>query len=221
MKLKHLTRPLEIKAVNSEGTFEGYGSVFNVVDSYREIVLPGAFKETIAEHRKNNTAPALLWQHKADEPIGRYTHFEEDGRGLYMRGELFIDANVPLADKAYTLLQRKAVSGLSIGFSVPEGGEEYDQEGGVWNLTKLKLWETSIVTFPSNQDAQVTAVRAAGALEDIREFEQFLRDAGLSRTQAKALLSGGFNALNQKRDVEELGDVAFIQDIIQRMRFSL
>lgn len=39
----------DIKAVNDDGLFSGYGSVFDVVDSYNEVVAPGAFLESIEE----------------------------------------------------------------------------------------------------------------------------------------------------------------------------
>lgn len=209
MKMKRITRPLRLKGIEENGSFEGYGSVFNVADSYKEVVLPGAFNDSIARFKESGGSPALLWQHQPHEPIGRFLEFSEDGHGLFLKGELFINDNVPMADKAYTLMRKGAVTGLSIGFSVPDGGEHYDQEKGLWMLSKIDLWETSVVTFPANQSAQVTAIRADEAIGNIREFEAFLRDAGLSKTQAKALLSGGYSAI-QKRDVDEDGEIEAI-----------
>ena len=51
MKLKHLDFPFEVKTVEEDGTFTGYGSVFGVKDSYDEIVAPGAFAESLAAHK--------------------------------------------------------------------------------------------------------------------------------------------------------------------------
>lgn len=54
---------LEVKALTDEGTFEGYGSVFNNVDSYGERVAAGAFAKSLAQHAKAGTSPLMLWQH--------------------------------------------------------------------------------------------------------------------------------------------------------------
>lgn len=218
MKMKHLTRPLEVKAIGDDGTFEGYGSVFNVVDSYRDIVLPGAFKESLAEHKKNGTSPALLWQHNSRQPMGVWKDMEEDDHGLKMSGQLALGTQQ--GKEAYELLKMGAVKGLSIGFSVPKGGEEHDEEKNIWKLIKINLWETSVVTFPANQSAQVTAVRAAldeGVLPDVREFEQFLtRDAGFTRSQAQAVINEGYKSLI-KRDADS-ECVASIKHLIDNMR---
>ena len=46
----------EIKAVEKDGFFSGYGSVFGVVDSYREIVAPGAFAASLAARSAKDEA---------------------------------------------------------------------------------------------------------------------------------------------------------------------
>lgn len=195
--MKHLTRPLEVKSVNDDGSFEGYGSVFGTLDSYRDVVHKGAFVESIKQHRDAGTSPALLWQHDAQTPIGVWKEMDEDDHGLYMKGQLALETQK--GKEAYALLKMKAVRGLSIGFSVPKGGEEYDSKSEINNIKQVNLWETSVVTFPANRDAQVTAVKAAldnGVFPDVREFEQFLtRDAGFTRSQARIILNEGYKAL--------------------------
>ena len=47
--------PFKIKAVSEDGLFSGYGSVFGVIDSYKEVVAPGAFAESLSQR-----TPALL-----------------------------------------------------------------------------------------------------------------------------------------------------------------
>ncbi|MEO1035220.1 MAG: HK97 family phage prohead protease [Pseudomonadota bacterium] len=201
MKMKHLACPLDVKAVTEEGEFEGYGSVFGTLDSYGERVAAGAFADTLAKHKEAGTMPALLWQHNPSQPIGRYTEMREDKRGLFVKGQ--IATSTALGRDAYELLKMDAVGGLSIGF-IPKG-EEVEDDGTI-TLTKIDLWETSIVTFPANPDAQIDAVRARVAAGDVptkRDTEQLLRDAGFSRQQAKALLSAGYAGL-ETRDAQEL-----------------
>lgn len=190
--------PLRIKELGEDGSFSGYGNVFDVVDSYRDVVHKGAFKKSLAEHEKNGTMPKLLWQHDASEPIGVYTLMKEDDRGLYVEGKLALDSNVPLADKAHALLKMKAIDGLSIGFSVPAGGESYNKEKDVFDIKEIDLWETSIVTFAANPQSTVLEVRQAFDARGIpnkRELERFLRDAGFPAHNAKQLISGGYSAL--------------------------
>ena len=78
----------EIKAVSESGTFSGYGSVFGVKDSYGDIVVPGAFTDSLADHKGKNRLPAMLWQHRSAEPIGVYTAMHEDSIGLQVEGQL-------------------------------------------------------------------------------------------------------------------------------------
>ncbi len=204
MKRRYAVRPLEIKAADDEGKFSGYGSVFDVIDSYHDIIVPGAFEQTIEEHKKAGTAPALLWQHQSDKPIGVWEKFSEDETGLLMEGQLLMD--VQLAKEAKSLIKAKAVRGLSIGFTVPKGGEEYDKERNVWIIKQVNLWETSIVTFPANKDAQIQEVKhliESGQFPSIREFERYLmHDAGFSRSQARTVLNDGYKSL-LKHDAED------------------
>jgi len=201
MHYKTLNRQLQIKAVEETGRFTGYGSVFGNVDLHKDVILPGAFAESLDAHRKKGTMPAMLWQHSMRDVVGLYDDMKEDDRGLYLSGELFINANIPEADKAYTLMSRKAVTGMSIGFNIPKGGETYDKDADVWEISKIDLVEVSIVTYPANPEAQIATVKAA--LENPREFERLLRDAGLTSLQAKRLMSGGYDAL-LKRDAGEV-----------------
>ena len=73
-------------------------------------------------------------------------------------------------------------------------------------LKKLDLWEVSLVTFPANDSARVQTVKSIEQIESLQDAERHLRDAGMSRTEAKAFLSR-LKGLGQ-RDAEE--DVSVI-----------
>ena len=118
----YLDVPFEVKAVSDDGLFSGYGSVFGVLDSYKEVVAPGAFSESL-----QGRMPALLWQHRAGEPIGVYTAVREDAVGLYVEGKLAL--KTARGAEAYELLKMRALSGLSIGFVTRE--DSYDKVAGV------------------------------------------------------------------------------------------
>ncbi|EFU7118624.1 phage major capsid protein [Escherichia coli] len=97
---QRLDVPLSLKSVSDSGEFEGYGSVFGVKDSHDDVVMSGAFAASLRAWSDRKALPALLWQHRMDEPIGVYTEMKEDDVGLYVRGRLLIDDD-PLAKRAH------------------------------------------------------------------------------------------------------------------------
>lgn len=205
MDIKYIERPLQIKAVQEDGVFEGYGSVFGNVDSYKEIVAPGAFAESLASWKSAGRLPPVLWQHRSGEPVGPHLDMEEQPVGLWIKGQLLVD-DVQRAKEARALMKAKAVNGLSIGFVTRE--DSYDRVTGIRTLKKVDLWEVSIVTFPANPSAQISSVKSAiDAIETVRDAESFLRDVGrLSNAQAAAFISR-FKSLSGQRESDELGDL--------------
>lgn len=185
MDRKSIDVGFQVKALSDDGMIEGYGSVFGVRDSYSDIVAAGAFKASLAAHKAAGTMPALLWQHRSDEPIGVWTSMVEDQKGLAVVGQLAMDTT--RGREAHALLKMRAINGLSIGFYSKEW--KYDTENDVRTLTEVDLWETSLVTFPANSAARVTAVKSIEALESLREVEMMLRDRGFSKTEAVALVA--------------------------------
>jgi HK97 family phage prohead protease len=198
MAVKHKQFAFKADAVNEDGTFTGYGSVFGNVDSYREIVAPGAFAESLKAIKASGDPLPALWQHRSGEPIGGYDLLEEDSRGLKVSGWLLKD-EIPRAAEAYALMKRRVVKGLSIGYYVLE--DSWNEKDRIRTLTKLELVEISIVTFPANAEAQVDSVKSfeqmikAGNLPTLPEFEDFLRESGFSKTQATAIAGHGLKSL--------------------------
>lgn len=175
----------EVKAISETGAFEGYGSVFGVKDSYDEVVASGAFVESLEIKKASGKMPAMLWQHRSDEPIGVYTGMAEDGIGLKVSGQLAL--KTARGAEAYELLQMKAISGLSIGFVSLE--DTFDRVTGIRTLEKIDLWEVSLVTFPANDAARVHGVKGIELIEDLKSAEKCLRDAGMSRREAVAFIA--------------------------------
>jgi HK97 family phage prohead protease len=192
----------ELKSISDDGTFEGYGSVFGVKDSYDEIVAPGAFADSLANHSSAGTMPALLWQHRSGEPIGVYTGMTEDNIGLKLSGRLAL--KTARGAEAHELLKMKAISGLSIGFVTRE--DSYDRVSGIRTLKKVDLWEVSLVTFPANDAARVQGVKSIDAIENLRDAERHLRESGLSRAEAVAFI-GRLKSLWQSDSVDEMQEL--------------
>lgn len=194
--------PLQIKSVDDAGEFSGYGSVFGVEDSYGDVVVRGAFEQSLSEYAEKGRLPSMLWQHRMDEPIGVYTKMSEDDNGLYVEGRLLVDDD-PQAKRAHAHMKAGSLSGLSIGYTLPDGWE-YDSEKDVFILRQIDLWEVSLVTFPANDEARVQDVKAAlshGETPPPNKVERLLRDAGFSRRQAKQIMASGYKAL-VPRDAE-------------------
>lgn len=202
----------EFKATGDDGTVEGYGSVFDVEDSYGDIIKPGAYKATLAAHKANNSMPAMLWQHNSDEPIGVWTEMVEDEKGLRVKGQLLL--TTVRGREAYELLKIGALKGMSIGFMA----KDWSYQDELRILTAIDLWELSIVTFPANQKATVTGVKSADALT-ARNAEQILRDAGFSKADATAFVSRVMKLGEERRDAAQ--STAKALDAAQRLLKSL
>lgn len=214
MQTKTRDFAFELKSLNEDGTFEGYGSVFGVKDSYDEIVAAGAFADSIATHKAAGTMPALLWQHRAREPIGIYASMDEDNIGLKLSGRLAL--KTVRGAEAYELLKMKAISGLSIGFVTRE--DSYDRLTGIRTLKKVDLWEVSLVTFPANEAARVQGVKSIETIENLRDAERHLRDSGMSRAEAVAFIAR-VKCLGQSDS--DGGDMQQIAEALKRRGASL
>jgi uncharacterized protein len=185
METKHLDCRFDVKAVGDDGVIEGYGSVFDVRDSYSDIVVKGAFAASIKAHRENKSMPAMLWQHDTSTVLGVWTEMSEDTNGLKLKGKLALDT--VKGKEAHTLLKMGALNGLSIGFMTKQS--EYDEKSQIRKLTEVELWETSIVTFGANPKARVTHVKSADEMQTPKDAEQILRDSGFSKADATTFVS--------------------------------
>jgi uncharacterized protein len=193
---------LSLRATGDEGMIEGFGSVFGQEDSYGDVVVPGAFASSLAEHRAANTMPAMLWQHRQDMPIGVWESMDEDQRGLRVKGRLAMD--VAQAREAFALVKAGAISGLSIGFVTKE--DDYDAKTNIRTVREVDLWEVSLVTFPAVKSARVTRIKAAAVDEILKpsDAERWLRDAtnDVSKSQATAFVSRLLRMGAERRDAE-------------------
>lgn len=147
--------PEPLNAVDADGVFEGYASLFGAADLGKDVVMPGAFSNSL--RRRGVRDVRLLWQHDPGQPIGRWLVIAEDRRGLRVRGKL--NLAVERAREIQALMREGAVDGLSIGFRVERVRAE--RPTGLRRLEKLDLWEISVVTFPMLPDARVETVKNA------------------------------------------------------------
>lgn len=183
-------------AKNDTGAFSGYASVFGGVDSYRDTIMPGAYKSVIERIQAGAARmPKMFINHKSYElPVGKWLSMEEDDKGLFMFGEL-----TPGMDEAKTVkaaMQHGTIDGLSIGYGLNRDDVEMvEKDDGVVRIIKnvSELYEISIVTYPADDAARVDLSSVKSALdqvESIKDFEDFLREAGgFSKSLATATAS--------------------------------
>lgn len=215
MTLKTKDISFKAEAVKDDGFFSGYCNVFDVEDSYGDVVRKGAFIESINDWQAKGKMPPVLWQHNRSEVIGVWTKLFEDDHGLYGEGRLLIN-DVAKAKEAHALLKHGAIDGLSIGYYTKE--YSYDVENEIYNLLKLDLREVSIVTFPANTDSTIDNVKFnKEQLPSLPEFEKFLREAGFSKSQATAIAGHGLRPLLQG-EPDSKDDTAEILAILQSIQ---
>lgn len=159
--LKNTSRLFRASAVldgykaEDDGTVIGYASTFGgEPDSHGDIIAPGAFAKSLARHKAAGTMPALLWSHKQDQPIGKWTAMREDAHGLLAEGS--INLLTGAGRDAWEHLKAGDADGFSIGYRIPAGGEEFQRDGSTL-LKEIDLYEVSVVVLPSNRSARVGA----------------------------------------------------------------
>jgi len=189
-------RPLEIKELTEQGIFTGYGSTFGgKPDSYGDIVVQGAFADTIRKNGRFGNGIKLPVHHDYERPAGRYVELAENKKGLKLVGELAL--NTQDGKETFEFMKLGILNSLSIGWErlkidsegieVPfEDAIEYDDKKGIRYLKKIDLWEISPVLFPANPRADITTVKCAiEEAKTVRELEKALKEAGLSNNAAK------------------------------------
>ena len=170
------TRSLAFESVKAEGdgsTFEGRASVYGVLDSYNEIVAPGAFEKTVGSFLKRGK---ILSQHRT--LIGKPTMCREERTCLMIGGKISDTAE---GRDCRTLLKDEVIQSLSIGFRTlasvplmnpkevadywakigysPSPDEVERSKYGARVLTEIDLMEVSLVSFPANTACDITSVK--------------------------------------------------------------
>jgi len=179
--IQHKSFVLKLDDLDSQGTIRGYASTFGNIDYGNDVVDKGAFKKSI---RESKGVWPILANHDPSKLIGWNMRAEEDDNGLFVEGKL--DLNVQEAREKWSLTKTAfelgAKMGLSIGYMVIKG--EPDREKPmVRRLKELKLFEYSIVTFPMNVEAMITAAKSVGAIDRTQFLLRQLEEQGIPREE--------------------------------------
>ena len=145
-------------------TFSGYAAVFNSDSEplpFIERIAPGAFAKSLKSRNNirmymNHDSSLLLATTRA-----KTLRLQEDSKGL------LVDADLPdttVGRDLSVLMQRKDVDSMSFGFTVPQGGDRWSDDGSRRELKQIRLFEVSVVTgFPAYA-ATSASVRSFDAL---------------------------------------------------------
>jgi len=187
----------ELKSLDEDGTFQGLGAVYGNVDEGFDILDEGALTKSISEQKERGKMPKMLLQHNPAHIIGKWTSMESTADGLLVKGKLF--SEIPRAKEAYLLLKEGELDGLSIGYRTKDYTYEKSQSASsaIRRIKEAELFEVSVVTFPMNTEARISAVKQ---ISDIREIERILRDAGVPNSFAKLIATHGYKEAKQILD---------------------
>lgn len=177
-ELKFLNIPFEVKAdSDNELIIEGHGAVKGNIDSYKDVIVDGAFKKTIKEQ---GDRIAFCYQHDIYNPIGKIIEIKEDSKGLWLRVKIS-DAENDIKTK----IKEGILKEMSIGYSVIDM-KRGEQDGEDVNLlTEIKLYEVSLVTLAANPLAIIEGMKAEGQTnKDVIEAE-FDRLINIERQKEK------------------------------------
>lgn len=176
-----------------DGQFEAYASVFGNVDSYGDVVVQGAFADSLKEWDTSGLSLPVLWGHNMQDPdynIGHVVEASEDEHGLKVRAEL--DLESPKAAQVYRLLKAGRVSQMSFAFDVLDAAMAERDGDDVYELRELKLYEVSVVPIGANQETEVLAVKGMA-----EQMTAAVRDGRELPTKTIAALRGVRDAIDQ------------------------
>lgn len=143
------------------GVVRGYASTFGNIDRFDDVIVEGAFTETIKNFKDRDRMIRMLWMHQSDEIIGGYPADKayEDKKGLFVEGHINLDTI--RGSEAYALAKQGVMVDFSIGFRIIEATiDKFDGEE-IRMITALELFEISLVGEPMNPEAQITQVKAS------------------------------------------------------------
>lgn len=193
IEIRNTPANFEIREDGDGMTFEGYAAVFNSDSAplpFIERIAPGAFSRSLKRGRNDIK---LLWNHETGEVLGSTRAgtltLEEDAVGLKVKASL---PETTTGRDASILLKRGDIDSMSFGFSVPQGGDDWSEDGRTRTLRSVRLHEVSIVAFPAYAaTAGTTSVRGLDKVAERAEVDtEALADAVLKLEEGVELTAG-------------------------------
>ena len=193
LETRQITADLEVRETGEGMFLEGYAARFNEFSEplpFREKIAPGAFKRSL----QSRNDVKLLWNHDSSMVLGSTRsgtlRLYEDSQGLRVEAQL---PDTQAGRDARTLIQRGDVTGFSFGFTVPQGGDSWNEDGSERTLNSVRLFEVSTgVAFPAYPTTNGTAtVRGLAAVAVRAEIDpDALADAVLKIENGEEISAG-------------------------------
>ena len=206
--------PLEIKKFDEDEdgknyTFEGYAAVFNNKDYGDDIVIKGAFVDSLATPHKVK----ILWHHDKSIPVGVPTSIYEDDNGLFVKGimpkdDIFVKERV---------MPQMRIGSLELSFGYKILDKEFD-DNGTRIIKKAFVFEISLVSIGMNNKAQIIKYKSfeMNDLKELneRDMEEMFKNGFKASTKVSKMLVSLIKAEAQ-RDVDAPNerDAQMIQDM--------
>lgn len=205
--------PAKVKAAGEgdgleDGQFEAIVSVFGNVDSYGDMVVKGAFEDTLAEWEKRGDPIPVYYSHRMDDPdynIGTVLEAKETDAGLWVKGQLRLEATTSKAPQVHRMLMDRSLTQFSFAYDIDEAGAVTKDDEDYFELRRLTLYEVGPTPIGANQETELLgvkhaaeqAVRIARAvkhgrmdLSTLRQAKASLDAAGAQLTDVLAALAG-------------------------------
>lgn len=171
---------MEVKDVDvKEGVVSGYFSAFGMVDSDGDIMMPGAFKRSIADWGpKGKGRIKHLLNHDPSKPLGKVIELEEDGYGLKYVSKVGTHS---LGKDFVKMVESGLIAEHSIGFKTLR-----EQKSGDANqIHEVMLFEgSSLTAWGANENTPLIGMKNMATIEDIqaqiKSFEKFIRDSDVT-----------------------------------------
>jgi len=160
MKTKNLSA--QVKATgDGAGEFEAIVAVFGNVDSGGDVIVKGAFTDTLAEWQASGDPIPVVWSHDSNDPfshIGSVVEASETDTGLLVKGQLDLDN--PKAAQVHKLLKGRRVTQFSFAYSVLDGGPTEVDGESAFELRRLKLYEVGPTLVGMNQATELLSAKS-------------------------------------------------------------
>ena len=144
-------KSIELKEATTSRQADGrlkvvaYAAIFGNIDSYNDIIVKGAFANSL---KKEGKRVAVCWQHDMRKPIGKLISIKEDDTGLMV--EFLISRS---EEDVAVKIEEGIISEMSIGYSTV--AFDYNTKDEIRTIKEARLYEVSLVTRGANEEAKI------------------------------------------------------------------
>lgn len=201
-----------------DGQFEAIVSVFGNKDSYGDVVMPGAFEETLAEWAKSGDPIPVYWSHRMDDPdfnIGHVLEAKETPEGLWVKAQIDLEPGAGKAMQVYRLLKGRRVTQFSFAYDVLDGGwakatDAQGVEDEYYELRRLKLYEVGPTPIGANSETELLGVKhlADGLARGVKAGRVLSAKNETTLRDARDAIDSVLSALDDTADQEKTAQLA-------------